>query len=396
MQDSIKTGESSNLSITIDSGKWYAKKLEELTDGNRDPKIGRPQRPTLTLPICGWKKFPSQNIPDSFNKGHIHFYMYESARIIGQNGNDCDINYATSKPFDRAEQYISSEYITAVQDVSTKDCYFVKANIKSSFCDKYHFVHVTISKASGGVLDASCSCKASAMGRCSHVAALLKCIVDHVEQNGYELSACTSLPCKWNRPTHKRKKPQTLTKAEYPTKSRFIKDKATLAEFDPGPSKCERSDITKSNDLLRALPSNRRCGWSTLLTISYADYAPTPQREVELATLRDTFLYHLRMDIEHQYDELTLNRTCTSYLVPNTCDQTNSLVWSLKRSLAITASIAKQVANNTSETGYKNILESHLWGLKKIETAPMRYGKENETTARESYLGKMKGISRQN
>ena len=43
-------------------------------------------------------------------------------------------------------------------------------------------VTVTMSKGSGNVKDASCDCKASALGRCNHVAGLLFTLLDWSEK----------------------------------------------------------------------------------------------------------------------------------------------------------------------------------------------------------------------
>ena len=50
-----------------------------------------------------------------------------------------------------------------------------------------YFVHVVLSVVTGRVLNAQCmECAASALGRCSHVGALLEFMLQHVKEHGYE------------------------------------------------------------------------------------------------------------------------------------------------------------------------------------------------------------------
>ena len=86
-----------------------------------------------------------ENIPEHFNYGVIYNYIYESATLASGHKDD-PMDFATAKPFERAEKYIDSKYITDVKDIFTGENYFAKSKIKSSFTDKFHFIHVTISK----------------------------------------------------------------------------------------------------------------------------------------------------------------------------------------------------------------------------------------------------------
>lgn len=70
--------------------------------------------------------------------------------------------------------------------------HFIKSHVTSSFkFDAVYHVHLTINKEHRSVVDGSCDYKASAMGRCSHVAALLLAVDDYIVEFGYEPIACT-------------------------------------------------------------------------------------------------------------------------------------------------------------------------------------------------------------
>ena len=56
-------------------------------------------------------------------------------------------------------------------------------------------VHVIISSFRRAVLDVSCTCPGSALGRCNHVAAVLLFLDNHVKENVYEPASCTGKQC---------------------------------------------------------------------------------------------------------------------------------------------------------------------------------------------------------
>ena len=60
-------------------------------------------------------------------------------------------------------------------------------------------VNLVLSNASGYVMHASCYCKASLLGRCAHIAAVLLelCEISTAEEN--TIVPSTSKPCTWNK-----------------------------------------------------------------------------------------------------------------------------------------------------------------------------------------------------
>jgi hypothetical protein len=104
----------------------------------------------------------------------------------------------TVKPLRRAILYVDSDFVFNVEDLSDKDHYFAKCKVRASFeKDTEYNVTVTLSQHSSAVIDATCDCKQSALGRCSHIAAFLQYIIDHVDKNGYDAITCTMVPCQW-------------------------------------------------------------------------------------------------------------------------------------------------------------------------------------------------------
>ena len=70
-----------------------------------------------------------------------------------------------------------------MQDSSKSGHYFLKSKVRASYTSEVYDVTATLSQHSGFVRDASCTCRASAMGRCSHVTGLLYALVDYIIQN---------------------------------------------------------------------------------------------------------------------------------------------------------------------------------------------------------------------
>jgi hypothetical protein len=70
----------------------------------------------------------------------------------------------------------------------------------------------TLSKQSSAIVDCTCNCKQSALGRCSHVAAFLQFLVDHVTKYGYSAVTCTMKPCYWVGQGSKSRNPKKVSK----------------------------------------------------------------------------------------------------------------------------------------------------------------------------------------
>ena len=113
-----------------------------------------------------------------FNEGHIYHHLVESLQGTGEGSDldECDnieLDSNTSKPFRRGEQFFRSGHVTCMRDNRCSEHYYVKAKVLASMKQMSYNVQVTLSVNSGFVLDASCHCKSSALGRCSHVGAVL-------------------------------------------------------------------------------------------------------------------------------------------------------------------------------------------------------------------------------
>ena len=116
----------------------------------------------------------------------------------------------TSKPLRRGKPFFNSGHVTHMMDTTVDYCYYVKAIVLASMKQASYDTRVTLSGNSGFVLAASCQCKSSALGRCSHVGAVLVAINDSL-LNHVGDTACTSKACEWNVGKKNGKTPSKIT-----------------------------------------------------------------------------------------------------------------------------------------------------------------------------------------
>lgn len=75
----------------------------------------------------------------------------------------------------------------------------MRSNVKASMQQIFYKVLCMLYKDTGLILDGSCTYKASAMGRCSHISTLLFSMEDYIVNNRNMPVACTSQCCTWNK-----------------------------------------------------------------------------------------------------------------------------------------------------------------------------------------------------
>lgn len=111
---------------------------------------------------------------------------------------------------------MDSGFVHDMVDTKTSEHYFVRVHVWPSMkTDLPHNVVVVLSVKSGAIIHASCEpCRASSLGRCSHVVAVSFTILDHVMKRGPIFSKpCTSQECSWNKGKKRNKNPNRLSEA---------------------------------------------------------------------------------------------------------------------------------------------------------------------------------------
>ena len=382
----------------IDDGKWYELKKKGISTSATSSV------PTASAPNNGWTTFPTVDIPDMFNYGCVYHYLIESIAQFGQEnhsnsseeGSDTENSYAaTEKPLRKGRKLLESEFIEDAQDNSTETHYFLRAHVQHSMKNEYPLdVMVALSKLSGFIVKASCNCKASALSRCAHVAALLLNLEEYTKKNGHRvITPSTSKPCVWNRGKKRAKNPKPLHEAEY--KSKRFND-GRMYKWDPRPKEL-RGNLTKQqiNDFVRDLQTvsaatNHESMWETSLFISYDNY--------NLEDDRKQILLQLTRQLEESLTPADSVATKVSdhgaYEISGTKEQSKSTIWFRERHYRITASKCKEicllgdkVVENKIENQRKffNWLLKNIWSPTFVQTIDMQYGLSEEPKAREAY-----------
>ena len=71
----------------------------------------------MDIPVEGWKKFPSRNLPANLNYGHVYFYLIESIQnnhTLSNNESDSDgedNDNVTAKPLRKGRNLLKSGFI---------------------------------------------------------------------------------------------------------------------------------------------------------------------------------------------------------------------------------------------------------------------------------------------
>ena len=110
----------------------------------------------------------------------------------------------------------------------TSNIYCVKSFVQASFKSVKYPLQVMIHRDTGKIILGTCECKASALGRCSHVIALLYALEDFVNKFGRNNIPRTSKLCTWNQ-GRKSKNPVVDGERQYSEK----RVQKTKKDFDP-------------------------------------------------------------------------------------------------------------------------------------------------------------------
>ena len=208
VSDCISSGNHRTLDVSIDEGKWFAAKvINEMNVADKSGLLQNINTYVPKTPSSGWCPFQSQDIPSLFNYGHIYHYALESIKTIAYNPaqneeEDHGPGHMTDKPLKNARKYVDSGFVHDIMDAKSDEHYFVRAHMWPSMrSDLPHNVLGILSNTRGAVMHASCEPrKVAALGRCSHVVAVLFYLLDYIKENGPTVTVpCTSQPCSWNK-----------------------------------------------------------------------------------------------------------------------------------------------------------------------------------------------------
>lgn len=354
-------GGAKDIVITVDGGKWYALKLQQFVEETVRQGMSSANvlnNPPPLPPVTGWKDFPAFAIPKTFSYGDIRQYVMNGPSLVSTSQNsagssDEDTNdFSTTKPLRRGRQYFLSGHVREIKQFSDKNTQFLKCLVMSSFKpDVQYHVHVSIDFRTGTIVDGSCECKSSAMGRCSHVCSLLLALDDYIIEFGYEPVAGTSKLCSWNRGRKTKKNPGIAHEKMYPKKKpkTTTGNLAPVIAHDPRPVENQTSEHSRLfiNNFTATLYSTQNTSmWSTILQYQYDDYSLTAD---------DMLIVQQRCD--QFYDNLSsMISGSEPAQLEGTLGQSSDENWFRQRWFRITASNCKEVSMCKTEKQLSHFL----------------------------------------
>jgi hypothetical protein len=144
-----------NIVITIDNGRWYAKKVQEAAAALIQPSTsavtplqdaGRTADHPPCVPVLGWKPFPSKSIPSGFCYGSVYEHIISTAVLLPaggvvESGGD---DYSTGKPMRKGREYFRSGFVVDIEDCARLGHYFIKAGVYASYRQLFAIEDYTI------------------------------------------------------------------------------------------------------------------------------------------------------------------------------------------------------------------------------------------------------------
>ena len=128
-------------------------------------------------------------------------------------------------------------------------------------------MNVVLSNVSGYVEHASCICKASSLGRCALIAAVLLKLSDTLTAEENIATPSTSKPCIWNKGEKREKKPQNFI-----LQSMHHEKENPHHNLDPRPEENRGFSESSLSNFITGLCSENLTMWEALLSTNYEDF----------------------------------------------------------------------------------------------------------------------------
>ncbi|KAK3908153.1 Ubiquitin carboxyl-terminal hydrolase 8 [Frankliniella fusca] len=207
IEDHVAQGKKDKIDPKVDDGIWVIEKKKKIALENpQDPRGYLPHLPVVGFTM--WKPFPSIHIPQKYDYHKIEEYFDNIPEVVfsvavgvvsrTQDASDDEVFDASlPTPDDRKRKYLTntlgrgnlfvdSGRILSVYDYEKNGHYFIKSMVHASLMNKVYMTMLTIASFHGDVCNAICTCKANALGRCCHIAAVLLLIHRHIQTAGHE------------------------------------------------------------------------------------------------------------------------------------------------------------------------------------------------------------------
>jgi hypothetical protein len=228
----------------------------------------------------------------------------------------------------------------------------------------------------GNIKITRCTCKASAGGRCAHVA----CTLYLIEELKFGLEPkinrpCTSKPQTWGKGKTKDKDPKPFHETGgYGKKMR----PDSVINIDPRPPSMRKTTDSEWNYFhLSHQTFKKEPNWTGITEVIYEEYSLTDDRKQLLSLLKDDFLESLK-SVQHSLSAPSNAFYSDCIPVDGTEEQSDSENWFKERSIRITASIFLEFSKNPA-----SIINRHLWrqGPDLSRVVAIKWGRDHEKDA---------------
>ena len=373
------------------------------------------------VPRDGWLK-DTKCLPRMFGHDCIMQHIQKSGKH----------SMYVEKPLQKGYRFFFENYVHNIEAVKQESFVYVRARCYRSQRknESPHSINIRLSD-DGHVADAKCSCAAGVQGLCNHVVGLLY-NVNHVIVMGLkefpEAGTCTDNPQQWHKPRTSGIKPEpimgyTVIRPSYSSSSNNTRglcctlyeardsriekpDEAqklveTMAKINPNFGICKNVNLVDCH--VPTVLGCRAMVGSTLshqLALSEGDFHVScdtsatdsvtdgsdlnlclPITVVPFVNLAD---YRLSNEEEKVISDLDISRDDAHELEAKTVGQANNTLWKDSRLNRLTASNFGLICKRRVVT--EKFTKSVLTEVNDLSHVPaIKYGRENETRARERY-----------
>ncbi|XP_069104831.1 uncharacterized protein [Argopecten irradians] len=240
-------------------------------------------------------------------------------------------------------------------------------------------VWISLSKMTGQIHAADCSCPAGNGESCNHIAGLLYALVDITDKKASGDLAATSKPCKWNQPRKRKLSPQ---KAE---QFKNTLDDSSYVDYRPAgkQSSIDRQEFCKK---LSVISPNS----------GYLKLFPKPEIPADILKQcclpEPDFCFCDHIDLESDsckivFESYVANlKFDASQIAHLTKGQSSNPIWKKARSGRLTASMFGAIARRNSEKRPVSLIKSCCKYYGESFTDAQELGCTHETKAKNSYL----------
>ena len=321
-----------------------------------------------------WCEVLTDSIPPIKQDDIDNYFVYRKNPITGQQKN-CKRQLKKAKKFAQERDYIGTIYMN---DHDKDFCHF-KTTCKPSMKDGDYQMTLTVSKKTGAVYNAVCSCKAGQTGTCAHIGALLIRLVAYRD-------VCTSRLCAWKEPRN----PGTSKEPSRVVDICFGNLEKTSVRPFPDvyqASACKDPDVFLA-DLLEGLgDANPTCVLYKTLCVTPPDVSYILNKFQVSAQIDDNEdLFKHQSHFSKFVLDMSLTKEDIEKLESVTRGQATNSLWKEVRTLILTSSNFGHIIKRKVTTPPDNLVKS-LRGYRHIpdSTAPLAYGRRMEKKALRSY-----------